>query len=113
MKNEKLEIFNETQIEVLKDCVKYGIWGDAHHEFKGQDAGAIACCSNDIHKGGRFKGKMLSGLISGISATIDKHSLACISIAPDWWGDGSGDMIMFNMDDLETNWDDLVKWAKN
>lgn len=116
MKTELFNIFNPTQIEILKEAVKYGIWGDTTHEFgnKGQvSASGIGCCTNEIKRGGKYKGKQLSGFISTIKKVIKQNDLTFISSASDWWGDGSGDMIFFNIDELDTDWSELSKWARS
>jgi hypothetical protein len=50
--------------------------------------------------------------LSGISKKITKSGTTAIKMCPDWWGDGSGDMMFFNMDLLECTYEELEEWAE-
>jgi len=118
---EKLsEIFNEKQIQAMKDAWRYGQWGDCEISFYGddEDSWALGACTNDIKKGGNFTGRQISGIMSGISKKIVEAKTNMVENIPDWWGDGSGDMIFFNyvvfgFEDSSIAWDEFNKWSKS
>lgn len=112
-------VFNEKQIQAMKDAWKYGAWGDTELTFAdGTDAWAYGACTNDIKTGGRFTGRQISGIMSGISKKISETKTNMVENIPDWWGDGSGDMIFFNisalgLDDSKDAWDEMNKWSNS
>lgn len=107
MKAEEFNIFTEKQLEAIKLIIIKGGWGDCDMKF-----GTNKEC-NDAY--GYFtnmdKSKEFSGLMSGIAKTIKKSGTTAIKMCSDWWGDGSGDMMFFNMDLLECNANELGEWA--
>lgn len=117
MKKELIEnVYTPKQIQAIKDCINYGPWGDDNQIFPGIDKEqyAFGYCTNDIKKAGHFKGKQISGIMSGISKRSNKIKNGAILCIPDYWGDGkSGDMLFFNMEALQCNSEELEKWAKD
>ena len=113
------KIFTEKQIQAMKDAWKYGQWGDAEVNFGGEDdEWGLGACTNDIKEGGRFTGRQISGIMSGISKRIDETGTNMVANFPDWWGDDSGDMIFFNhhalgFEDSSKGWDELNKWSNS
>lgn len=108
--------FTEKQIEALKDAWKYGSWGDCEIRFGNddEDSWALGACTNDIKRGGRFTGRQISGIVSGISK-VNNNLVECIS---DWWGDGSGDMVFFNYgllgyDNSSDAWKAFNEWSNS
>ena len=116
---EKLsKFFTEKQIQAMKDAWKYGQWGDCEITFYGSfdEAYAYGACTNDIKKGGHFTGRQVSGILGGISKNIKNKNCNLVENIPDWWGDGSGDMIFFNVhafgfNDKDNAWDEFNKWS--
>lgn len=117
------KIFNEKQIQAMKDAWRYGAWGDAEVNFGeiDKDTYGLGACTNDIKKGVHFNGRQISGIVSGISKKIDETGTNMVAYFPDWWGDGSGDMIFFNTEVLCSNlavvdgkeWEALNEWSKS
>ena len=112
--------FSEKQIQAMKDAWKYGQWGDCDICFYGdkEDSWALGACTNDIKKGSHFTGRQISGVMSGISKTIIEKNCNLVENIPDWWGDGSGDMIFFNQkafgyDNSTDMWKDFNEWSNS
>jgi len=108
MKNqEKFNVFTEKQVQAIKLIISKGFWGDTDMEF-GKNIGC-----NNAH--GFFTnqgmGKSFSGTMSGVSKTIDKLELTFIKSCSDWWGDGCGDMLFINMDEIGCTHDELIEWS--
>ena len=112
-------IFTEKQIQVLKDSWRYGSWGDAEVNFgKDKDEWGLGACTNDAKNGGHFTGRQISGIMSGISKKIDATHTDMVVNFPDWWGDGTGDMVFFNIeafgfDNSTDGWSALDEWSKS
>ena len=115
-------IFTKKQIQVLKDAWRYGAWGDAEVNFGeiDKDEWGYGACTNDAKKGGHFTGRQISGIMSGISKKIDATGTNMVASFPDWWGDGSGDMVFFNISVLCSDltedgkeWEMLTEWSKS
>ena len=112
-------IFTEKQIQILKDAWRYGAWGDAEVNFgKDEDEWGLGACTNDAKNGGHFAGRQISGIMSGISKKIDSTSTDMVANFPDWWGDGTGGMVFFNIQALgyengDDGWRALDKWSKS
>ena len=111
-------IFTEKQIQAMKDAWRYGKWGDCEITFIGEkeDSIAIGACTNDIKIGGNFTGRQISGIMSGISKKIVDTNTNLVENIPDWWGDGTGDMIFFNCeafgyDNSTDAWKDFDEWS--
>ena len=56
--------------------------------------------------------------MSGISKKIDATHTDMVANFPDWWGDGTGDMVFFNhhalgFDDSTNGWAALDEWSKS
>lgn len=113
------KIFTEKQIQVLKDAWRYGAWGDSEVNFgKDEDEWGLGACTNDAKKGGHFTGRQISGIMSGISKKIDATGTDMVASFPDWWGDGTGDMVFFNhhalgFDNSTDGWAALDEWSKS
>ena len=112
-------IFTEKQIQVLKDSWRYGSWGDAEVNFgKDKDEWGLGACTNDAKHGRHFTGRLISGIMSGISKKIDATHTDMVVNFPDWWGDGTGDMVFFNIealgfDNSTDGWSALDEWSKS
>lgn len=86
---------------ILRDCIRYGAWGDTAEEFLDADGNiqdAVYCygyCTNDASKGGHFKGRKVSSLFRSLVAKLaPKNGVGEVfAHCSDWWGDGSGDML--------------------
>jgi hypothetical protein len=99
-------IFNAKQIDAIKLIVRNGFWGDCDMEFNND----VANHANG-HTTNMGKGKEYSGLMSGISKIIKSQKPNFITHISDWWQDGSGDMMFFNMEIIDE--EALDKWAGN
>ena len=118
---EKLsEIFNEKQIQAMKDAWRYGQWGDCEILFNGENENswALGACTNDIKVAKHFTGRQISGIMSGISKKIAETKTNLVENIPNWWGDGTGDMIFFNYEAFEFEnssiaWDAFNEWSKS
>lgn len=111
METKYFEVFNEKQLEVIKDIAKFDPWGDTDMEFNSDKCSyAYGFFTNKVPS--KYKGKEFSGICSGISKTIKSTGNQAITICNDYWGDGSGDMMFFNFDLLGiTDVNELIKWA--
>lgn len=94
----------------LADAVLYGAWGDSEVTFAD---GALkfgwGYCTNDIRTGGHFRGRQVSALCSSISRKVKAAGCPWLMWCPDWWGDGTGDMMFIAVDFL--SYDEAVAWA--
>lgn len=55
--------------------------------------------------------------MSGISKKIDEVKTNMVKNIPDWWGDGTGDMIFFNygvfgFENSSEAWNAFNEWSK-
>lgn len=116
--NEIVSVLTDEQQQVLKDCIKYGSWGDADYEFVDEN-GRIETCrmwgyyTNHAKDGGHFTGRKVSGLFRGIynrlcSKEYKNEIGEVISHCTNWWGDGSGDMLFIRNEYV----DEFENWAK-
>ena len=101
--NKMFSFLNENQLNAIREIVRDGYWGDCSEEFNGETHYAHGYYTN------LNKGKKWSGTLSGISKAIKASGTNLISMCSDWWGDGSGDMMFFNMDLIEEK--NLITWA--
>lgn len=112
--------FTENEIQVIKDAILYGGWGDSEVRFGNdtEDHFGFGYCTNDAKKGGHFVGRQISGLFSSISKKIEKFGINWMVHFPDWWGDGTGDMLFIrchqNDDDHSGSalYELVEKWAR-
>jgi hypothetical protein len=107
MKTEHFNIFSEKQLSAIKLIIKNGGWGDTDMIF-GKNVNPNYAYGFTTNIG---KGKKFSGLMSGISKTIESSGTEAIKHCSDWWQDGSGDMMFFNLDLLECDTNELHEWA--
>lgn len=108
-------IFNEKELQAIKDTILYGAWGDTDIEFDGVDFPAWGFCTNDCSQGGHFKGREVTNIWKSISNKIKKTEASkFMKHANDWWGDGTGDMVFFRTDGFfeGRSYEGLVAWAK-
>ena len=92
MKTELFSIFSNKQIQAIKDCIRYGMWGNADCIFGNDDKCVTewGYCTSDISKGGHFKSKEISGICAN----------------------GTSGMIFFHTNRLDTTNKELAEWAK-
>lgn len=102
--NKLFDFLNEDQIEAIKLIVRTGFWGDADQSF--QDGNVYYAHGHYTNMG---KGKDWSGRMSGVVKSIKNSKTNVIVSCSDYWGNGSGDMMFFNMEILEQK--SLRKWA--
>lgn len=102
---EGFAMFNEKQIEAIKLIIRNGFWGDCDQDFADKKTYYAHGYSTNMNKG-----KEWSGILSGISKTLKSSGTNLISMCSDWWQDGSGDMMFFNMELIDEK--ELENWAQ-
>jgi hypothetical protein len=102
---EAFSMFNENQQQALKMIVRQGFWGDTDMTFNDEE-----CYYSYGYFTNMGNGKQYSGTLSGISKKIKSSGTNLIFMCSDWWGDGSGDMMFFNMELIEEA--DLKSWSE-
>ena len=109
-----LEKLTKDEKQLLKDTINHGFWGDTEEEFldeKGEreTTWCYGYCTNDAKNGGHFSGRKISGLFNSMFKKLCKNQIGeIISNCPDWWGDGSGDMMFIRLDYVKA----FEDWAK-
>lgn len=99
--------FTKNEIQVIKDTIRYGGWGNADFWFNGTGNRCVwGYIPDEAHKGGHFKGKRLSGMYSAIARKI--KNIPFMFHMRNYWGDNHGSILAINTDDD----DSLGKWAK-
>lgn len=110
MKTELLtSIFTEQQLGAVKEIITHGSWGSSDIDFgdSGEESDAYGYFTN------LGKGKQFSGFMSGVKKAIKKSETKAIKHCSNWWQNGSGDMMFFNLDLLECTATELEEWAAN
>lgn len=86
--------------QLLKDTINKGAWGDTDMSFREQSGDVVTInaygyCTNDAHKAGNFKGRIVSQMFKAIYKKLCPNKGVGIYLTQinDWWGDGSGDML--------------------
>lgn len=97
-------------IQLIKDVIRYGYWGDADFTFNGETKMGDGYITNDAKRGGHFSGKQISGIMSGVAKAAKTHQCSFMASYTDWWGDGTGDVLAFSTD-FASN-DELNEWAQ-
>lgn len=99
---EIVSVLTKDEQQLLKDAIRYGGWGDSEMEFldengKIETVSMYGYCTNDAHKAGHFKGRIVSSMFRSIYKKMcpaNQNQIGrYISHCNDWWGDGSGDML--------------------
>lgn len=103
---EAFSMFNEQQAEAIKLIIRNRFWGGTDQEFADNKLYYAYGFYTNMPKG---KGKEYSGLMSGISKKVKASGTNLILMRPDFWNDGSGDMILFNMELMDE--EDLMNWS--
>ncbi len=101
--------FDKDEIQVIKDTIKCGFWGDADFEFGDITVCTYGYITQDAKEAGNFKGRIISQLFNQINKKVykdGKHIIPFICHIHDWWGDGSGSIFAINTHDhdLLRNW---------
>lgn len=97
-------------IQLIKDVIRYGYWGDADFTFNGETKMGDGYITNDAKRGGHFLGKQISGIMSGVAKATKTHQCSFMASYTDWWGDGTGDVLAFSTDFASS--DELEAWAQ-
>lgn len=97
-------------IQLIKDVIRYGYWGDSDFTFNGKTKMGNGYITNDAKRGGHFSGKQISGIMSGVAKAAKTHQCSFMASYTDWWGDGTGDVLAFSTD-FASN-DELNEWAQ-
>lgn len=112
---------SEEQIQLLKDTIRFGAWGDCEMEFKENGEWVTDWCTgyitNDAKKAGHFEGRKVSAMFRSIYSKLEmlgKGSGANEYFAyyNNWWGDGSGDVLFIRSFGEERVDAKFEKWAK-
>lgn len=99
---EIVSVLTKDEQQLLKDTIRYGGWGDSDMEFLGENGkietvSMYGYCTNDAHKAGHFKGRIVSSMFRSIYKKMcpaNRNQIGrYISHCNDWWDDGSGDML--------------------
>lgn len=115
---EIVSVLTADERQLLKDTINEGAWGDTDCEFldengKTETVWGYGYCSNDAHRAGHFKGRIVSTMFKSIYKKLcpANHNQIgrYISHCNDWWGDGSGDMLFIRTGYYRT----FEEWAKN
>lgn len=123
--NEKLTV---EQIQLIKDTIRYGCWGDTSMEFS--ENGEIVTdvcmgyCTNYAKDAGHFTGRKVSAMFRSIYNRLGmaqrkgsgENDVFCH--VTDWWGDGTGDMFFIRTSDRDENggvclYEQFEKWARS
>lgn len=115
---EIVKVLTADEQQLLKDTIKHGYWGDASAAFVDEKLGDIILITaeiyitNDAKQGGHFSGRRVSAMFRSIykkmcSAHGNQAGIH-LSHCNDWWGDGSGDVLMLRADE-DAAW---RKWAE-
>lgn len=112
-----VSVLTAEERQLLKDTFLYGGWGDTDYEFldergKTETVGAWGYCTNDAREGKHFAGRVVATMFRSIYAklcpAIRNQRGAHLSHCNDWWGNGSGDVLMLRAGE-NAAW---RKWAK-
>lgn len=108
-------ILTPDEQQLLKDTIIHGSWGDCDMEFQNENCevetvSAWGYCTNDAHRGGHFKGRIVSTMFCSIYRKLcpNKGMGQYMAQCHDWWGDGTGDMLFLREDFT----DEYYEWAK-
>lgn len=95
-------ILTPEQIQLLKDTIIMGSWGDCEMSFKESNgeyvtAYCMGYCTNDAKNAGHFNGRKCSAMFRSMYKRLGMlgNGGGCneyFAYCNDWWGDGSGDM---------------------
>lgn len=113
------------QIQLIKDTINYGSWGDTEMGFSDGNGGCVSeyaygYCTNDAKRAGHFTGRQVSAMFRSIYAKLGMNQYKGDGMneyfchVSDWWGDGSGDMFFIRNHgiDGECLVDMFENWAK-
>lgn len=118
------EALTAEQIQLIKDTIRHGAWGNSTVEFR-KDDGTLdedygyGYCTNDAKKGGHFSGRQVSAMFRSIYQRLGilgkgHGANEWVFYCNDWWRDGSGDMLFFRIESSsEELYDSLMNWAKS
>lgn len=112
---EIVSVLTEEQQQLLKDTIRYGLWGDADFDFLDENGNVetvemMGYCTNDAKLAGNFNGRKISAMFRSIYSKLcpQKGIGRYISHHSDWWGDGSGDMLFIRIGYYDT----FEQWAR-
>jgi len=115
------QVLTSEQLQLLKDTIRYGSWGDCEMGFHNSDGVwvSVYCygyCTNDAKNAGHFSGRKCSAMFRSIYqrlGMLGKGSGAneYFAYCNDWWGDGSGDMFFIRENRDDNTVSKFEKWA--
>ena len=122
--NEITEKLTPDQLQLLKDTINYGGWGDCDMEFLNPDGTlslhvCFGYCTNDAKDAGHFSGRKVSAMFRSMYHRLgmnnDYGSNEYFVHCSDWWGDGTGDMFFiasFRPEGGEAIYEKFEEWAR-
>ena len=118
-------VLTTEQIQLIKDTINYGSWGDTEIGFNDGNGGcetayAYGYCTNDAKRAGHFSGRQISAMFRSIYNKLGMNQYKgegqndVFCHISDWWGDGSGDMFFIRCHgENDERLDDMFdKWAR-
>lgn len=121
-------ILTNEQIQLIKDTINHGCWGDTSMEFIDENGNeittmAMGYCTNDAKNAGHFNGRKVSAMFRSIYNRLgmNQHkgygNNEYFCHITDWWGDGTGDMFFIRSSRNENNgvalYEEFEKWARS
>lgn len=112
-----VSVLTADEQQLLKDTINHGYWGDASAEFVDEKLGDVTLedcevyITNDAKQGGHFSGRQVSTMFRSIYKKMcsahGNQAGVHLSHCNDWWGNGSGDVLMLRPDE-DSAW---KEWA--
>lgn len=122
--NEKLTV---EQIQLIKDTINHGFWGDTSMEFVEDGEEICVMCygyiTNNAKNAGHFTGRKVSAMFRSIYNRLGmaqrkgsgENDVFCH--VTDWWGDGRGDVFFIRCgrdeDDGVCLCEQFEEWARS
>ena len=123
--NEKLTV---EQIQLIKDTINYGGWGDTEIGFmdengNGVTAYAFGYFTNEAKRAGHFEGRKISAMFRSIYSRLGMNQYKgegqneYFCHISNWWGDGSGDVFFIRSNRSENGgvalYEQFEEWARS
>lgn len=121
--NEITALLTAEQLQLLKDTINYGSWGDCDMTFKnekGEDVTDMCYgyCTNDAKNAGHFNGRKCSAMFRSMYQRLGMLGKGWghneyFAYRNDWWGDGSGDMFFIRENRDNRLVSQFEEWARS
>ena len=117
-------ILTAEQIQLLKDTINMGCWGDCDMTFKNENGEfvtsyCVGYITNDAKNAGHFSGRKCSAMFRSIYKRLGMlgNGQGCneyFAYFNNWWGDGSGDVFFIRSTREENALDvQFERWARS